>query len=87
MHKICKYSQFENVSTTLDFGYFGPGYPQPSNPSTITSMDTSVIYIDLEDKFFSYNEYEILYNEYLKKNGTPLDGFNKQNLLIVLGYE
>lgn len=87
MQKIPKYNLFEVVSTTLDFGFHGPGWPVASTPSTITSSDTSVIYIDLEDRIYSYNEYEQLYANHLKSGGRPLEGFNKENLLIVLGYD
>lgn len=87
MRRIIKYHLFEDVKTTLDFGYFGPGYPRQKTPGTIQMSDTSVIFLDLEERMYSFHEYQQLYYDYLKTGGMPLEGFNKQNLLKVLGYD
>jgi hypothetical protein len=46
---------------------------------------TDVIFSDLFGKAVTYDDYQNLYNDYLKKGGTPLQGFNLENLDKVLG--
>jgi len=48
--------------------------------NTISSGDTSVLYSDLDSKFYTMDEYNQLYQDYLKSGGGPLNGFNKENL-------
>lgn len=48
--------------------------------NTINSGDTSVLYSDLDSKFYTMDEYNQLYQDYLKSGGGPLNGFNKENL-------
>jgi len=48
--------------------------------NTIGSDDTSVLYSDLDDNFYTMDEYNQLYQDYLKSGGGPLNGFNKENL-------
>jgi hypothetical protein len=40
----------------------------------------------LDDKFYTIDEYNDIYGEYLKKGGTPLSGFNKENIDKILIY-
>lgn len=83
---IKKYQSFiESISGTELVGkHMGPNYPENELPSTIKSKDTEVIYSDVYGKIVSQNEYGDLYNDYLKKGGSPLQGFNLENLDIVL---
>jgi len=46
---------------------------------------SDVIYSDLFGKAVTYDDYQNLYNDYLKKGGSPLQGFNLENLDKVLG--
>ena len=52
----------------------------PLDNNTISSNDTSVLYSDLDSKFYTMDEYNQLYQDYLKSGGGPLNGFNKENL-------
>ena len=48
--------------------------------NTISSGETSVLYSDLDGNFYTMDEYNQLYQDYLKSGGGPLNGFNKENL-------
>jgi hypothetical protein len=48
--------------------------------NTIGPDDTSLIYSDLDGKFYTMDEYNQLYQDYLKSGGGPLNGFNKENI-------
>lgn len=64
----------------------GPNYPDQVLPTTLSRNDTEVIMASNEE-IYTYDDYQNLYIDYLKSGGTPLVGFNKKNLDIVLGYE
>lgn len=83
---IKKYKQFlEAISGTMDTMPFGPGMPRQELRISLTSKDTQVIYTDITGEFYTTNDYNDLYGEYLKKGGKPLtDGFTKENLEKVL---
>lgn len=85
---IKNFKQFlEAVSGTIGtfYGDFGPVVDRQKLPNTITSNDTSVIASDITGKLYTYDDYNDLYEEYIKKNGKPLTGgFTKQNLEIIL---
>lgn len=66
----------------------GPNYGETSYPNTVNTSHTSVIYSDITSKLYTYEDYQELYNEYLKKNGTPLENkFNKENLERILTFK
>ena len=66
----------------------GPNYGQMVLPNTINTNKTSVIYSDITSKIYTSDDFEDLYNDYLKVNGTPLDGgFTKDNLEKVLTFK
>lgn len=67
-------------------GSFGPGYGQEKLPVTLTSTDTRVVFSDIDNQFYTQDEYDQVYGDYLKKGGEPLDGFSKENLERVLDY-
>jgi hypothetical protein len=46
----------------------------------LSSGETSVLYSDLDGNFYTMDEYNQLYQDYLKSGGGPLSGFNKENL-------
>lgn len=74
----------EAISGTTDTMPFGPGMDRQKLQNTIDSSDTTVVYDDITDKIYSEDEYNSLYNLYIKKGGNPLFGFNKENLQKVL---
>lgn len=83
---IKKFKQFlEAISGTIDTMPFGPGFPRQQLGNTITSQDTQVIASDITGELYTYDDFNQLYNDYLKKEGKPLEGgFTKQNLEIIL---
>ena len=83
---IKKFKQFlEAISGTIDTMPFGPGFTRQQLGNTITQKDTEVIASDITGELYTYDDYNQLYNDYLKKEGKPLDGgFNKENLEIIL---
>ena len=86
---IKKYKQFikEEISGTELVGPIGPAYGETGlQNKTIDADDTNVIYSDLDGSIYTYDEYNNLYNDYLKKGGSPLHGFNKQNIDTILQF-
>lgn len=84
---IKKFYQFikEEVSGTELVGPVGPAFGETRlQNKTINQHDTFVIYSDLDGNFYTIDEYNELYNEYLKSGGGPLDGFSKENLDTIL---
>ena len=71
----------ESISGTELIGSLGPGFPEQKLPNTISSGDTDVLYSDITGIIYSKDQYDDMYNDYLKKGGKPLpDGFTKENL-------
>lgn len=62
---------------------FGPNSPDLKLQNTISQSDTEVI-MGIDGKFYTYDDYQSLYQDYLKSGGSPLDGFNKENLDLIL---
>lgn len=84
--KIKSFMDFINeVSGTELVGPVGPAYGDTKlQNKTVSSHDTNIVYSDIDDKFYSEDDYNQLYNDYLKSGGKPLDGFNKENIDIIL---
>lgn len=84
--KIKKYKSFlEAISGWELVGHMGPNYGEQENSPMKKAGMTDVLYSDVFDTLVTYDEYQNLYNDYLKKGGTPLQGFNLDNLNKVLG--
>ena len=84
--KIKNYKSFlEAISGTELVGHMGPNYGEEDNSPMIKLGIADVVYSDLFGKAVTYDDYQNLYNDYLKKGGTPLQGFNLENLDKVLG--
>jgi hypothetical protein len=84
--KIRNFKSFlEAISGTELVGHMGPNYGEEDNSPMIKSGIADVVYSDLFGKAVTYDDYQNLYNDYLKKGGTPLQGFNLENLDKVLG--
>ncbi len=85
MTKIKNFNEFnEAISGTLDTMPFGPGFPRAEFPATIGRASTTVLFSPTTEEFYTENDYQDLYQDYLKKVGKPLVGFNIQNLETVL---
>jgi hypothetical protein len=77
----------ESISGTELVGPVGPAYGETRiQNKNIYMHHTNVIYSDLDDKFYTIDEYNDLYNEYLKKGGNPIIGFSKENIEKILIY-
>ena len=84
--KIKNYKSFlEAISGTEVVGHMGPNYGEEDNSPMKKLGTTDVLYSDLFGKAVTYDDYQNLYNDYLKKGGTPLQGFDLENLDKVLG--
>lgn len=76
----------EEVSGTELVGPIGPAYGETRlQNKTINSFHTNVIFSELSGEFYTIDDYNQMYNDYLKSGGEPLDGFNKENLEIIIG--
>lgn len=85
---IKSFKQFnEEVSGTELIGPVGPAYGETRiQNKTINSHDTNVIYSDLDNMFYTIDEYNEIYNDYLKVGGKPLFGFSIENIYIILDF-
>lgn len=85
---IKSFKQFnEEVSGTELVGPVGPAYGETRlQNKTVDFHATNVILSQLDNKFYTIDEYNELYNQYLKLGGKPLDGFNKENLETIIEF-
>jgi len=84
---IKKFKDFinEEISGNELVGPIGPGYGETGlQNKTVTSHDTTVIFCDLDSKFYTIDEYNNIYGEYLKKGGKPLSGFSLENIIEII---
>lgn len=73
------------VSGTELVGAIGPAYGDTTLPNkTLQNRHTNIIYSDLDGKFYTIDEYQDLYQNWLKNGGKPLDGFTKDNIDTIL---
>lgn len=89
MKPIKTFNQFinEEISGTELVGPVGPAYGETRlQNKTIDFHSTNVILSEIDNKFYTIDEYNQLYNDYLKIGGQPLDGFNRENLDKVIDY-
>ena len=87
--KIKSFTQFnEEVSGTELVGPVGPAYGETRlQNKTIDFHSTNIILSEIDNKFYTIDEYNELYNQYLKSGGKPLNGsFNKENLETILDF-
>jgi hypothetical protein len=75
MKHIKRFKKFEAISGTELVGPVGPAYGETGiQNKTISKNDTSVLYSDVDNKFYTQDEFYELYNEYLKLGGIPFKG-------------
>ena len=78
---VKRFNDFINEETELVGKEMGSGFGTTElGNNTISSGETSVLYSDLDGNFYTMDEYNQLYQDYLKSGGGPLNGFNKENL-------
>lgn len=86
---IKNFTEFkESISGTELVGPIGPGYGETGTQNkTVSFHNTNIILSELNNKFYTIDEYNEIYNEYLSKSGSPLPtGFNRENLDLVITY-
>lgn len=85
---IKSFKQFnEEISGTELIGPIGPAYGETGlQNKTVTFHDTNVILSELDNRFYTIDEYNNIYSDYLKVGGKPLDGFNRENLDTVISF-
>ena len=84
--KIKNYKSFlEAISGWELVGHMGPNYGEQENSPMKKAGMNDVLYSDAFDRMVTYDDYQNLYNDYLKKGGSPLQGFNLENLDKVFG--
>ena len=88
MKIIKSYAKFiESVSGTLA-PVNGPGLPRMELRPTLSQSDTTVVFDEPSNKFYTEDEYDEVYREYLEKGGSPLmGGLSKENLDKVLNFK
>lgn len=82
---IKKFKEFISEEFSL-VGSMGPAYGRQSIPNTINKSDTNVIFCEIDDKFYTEDDYYNLYNEYLIKSedkSVPRV-FSKENIELIL---
>lgn len=88
--KIKSFCNFinEEVSGTELVGPVGPAYGETRlQNKTVNQHNTNIIFSDIDNKFYTIEEFNDIYQDYLKSGGTPLpDGFNLENLQNILTF-
>lgn len=88
MRKIKKWKRFtESISGWELVGQhsMGPAYPEQVLQTTLSTEDTELIE-GIDGVIYTYDDYQNLYQDYLKKGGSPLEGFTKSNLDLVIDF-
>jgi len=88
--KIKNFEQFinEEISGTELVGPVGPAYGETRTQNkTVSYHDTKVIYCDLDSKFYTIDDYNNIYQNYLKNGGSPLEGISLDNIVSILEYK
>jgi hypothetical protein len=68
-------------------GPMGPGYGETGlQNKTVNAHDTTVIFCELDSKFYTIDDYNNIYGDYLKSGGKPLDGFSIENIVAILNH-
>jgi hypothetical protein len=85
---IKKFKQFnEEISGTELVGPIGPAYGETGlQNKTVNSHDTNVVFCDINNNFYTIDEYNNMYADYLKEGGSPLYGFNLENIHTIISF-
>jgi hypothetical protein len=84
--KIKNYKSFLEAISGMELPTKGlVNYGEEDNSPMKKLGMSDVIYSDMFGKMVLYDDYQDLYMDYLKKGGSPLQGFNLENLDKVLG--
>lgn len=83
-----KYKKFtEAISGTELVGYMGPGYGDVRlKNKNINPYDLTVIYSDVNNKLYTYDDYFKLYHLYLINGGKPIYEINLKNFNKIIRF-
>lgn len=79
-----KLKRFKNFNEGIFAGEVGPNYGRQILRNTLSKKDTDLIQSAITGEVYSYDQYQELYNNYLKSGGEILDGFTKENIDKIL---
>ena len=86
--RIKLYKDFisEEISGTELVGPIGPAYGETSlQNKTVSDRHTTLVFSEIDNKFYTIDDYEDLYQNYLKSGGKVLQGgFTKINIDTIL---
>jgi hypothetical protein len=81
--KIKKFIEF--ISETALVGPIGPNFGYQSLYVPLKKDQTEIVFSNIKSRFYTYNDYQDLYNEYLSAGNKQLEGgFSRNNLETVL---
>lgn len=86
---IKRFKEFivNEVSGTELVGPVGPAYGETGLANkTIDGHDTNVLFCELDGNFYTIDEYNDIYNDYLKVGGEPLHGFSRRNIETIIQF-
>lgn len=82
--KIKRFTQFISETALI---MTAPNYGYQSLYIPLRKDNTEVLYSNISSKFYTYQDYQDLYQKYLANGGEPLtDGFNIKNLETVISH-
>jgi len=81
---ILKFKEFNEANGIEWLGPVGPGWPETKTPNTLSDNDTNIKQCEIDNKLYTYDDYQTIYQEYLKLGNGPLNGFTLDNLNTVV---
>ena len=75
----------ESISGTLDLEFREPNYGTTKIPNTLMNKNLEIITSDISGKSYTLDDFNELYNIYLKNGGNPIKNisFNKRDIQIL----
>ena len=86
--KIKKWNQFLEAvgGFEVPLRQIGPNYGEQKLAVTLSQSDTQTL-LGMDGNFYTYDDFQTLYNDYLKSGGEVLQGgFTKGNLDLILSF-
>ena len=83
---IKKWIEFkESISGTLDLEFREPNYGTTKIPNTLMNKNLEIITSDISGKSYTLDDFNELYDIYLKNGGNPIKNisFNKRDIQIL----
>ena len=83
---IKKWKEFkESISGTMDLEFREPNYGSTNIPNTLMNQNLEIITSDISGKSYTLDDFNELYNNYLKNGGSIIKNisFNKRDIHIL----